>query len=1071
FHPDDIQGNLVLLQELLTKPGGNLSTRYRFKCKQGDYCWMEANVTNLLHEHTVRALVTNFRDVTHQQSIEHELQESEQKYRKLVERSPDGIAIHRDGKFLYVNDALVHMLKASSADVLIGTPIQNVVHPDYREIVSRRIQAALTQGIIAPVIEEEFICFDGSVLPVEVIGIPFTLQGKNTMQVVVRNISKRKQTEERLQKTQELLNSLVEHAATPICVTGVDGIVRLANTSWKRAFGIEEPAVVGKHLNKLLPPPFAEEILLSNNEVATTKSFLAYDRSVVTQTGRKFYHVLKFPLLNKRDEIESVGSISLDISELRKAEEESRKSENRWRAMFTTANEAILLLDKRYDVIACNELACRLYGYSEQELLTKNLWDLCTEETRQHCTTMMKSTIQQGGARWETINLKKDGTQFPAEVSSAPLFIEFDIQYLHIVRNLTERRRTESALRESEELYRSMVSASPDAIVIVDLNFMLTFASPKAFSVFGYSPDADIQGKSIYDFIPQSERQLVRQSLIGTLKKLYSGPGELKGRKADGTIIEIEANAEVIYNTKQEATGWVLILRDITERKRTQDELMKLRKAVEASEDIIFVTTMDGTITFINPAFTKLYGYQPEEVVGKVTPRILKSGKMDASDYRQFWAMLLSKQTVKQELINKTKDGRLRTLEVSVSPILDENHTILGFLALQRDITERKSLEQQFLRTQRLESLGMLAGGIAHDLNNIFSPIWMATEILRFRFKEPEHQQIIDTIAASAQRGGDIVKQILTFARGVGGKLGAVQIKHILRDVLEMMKETFPRQIEIKSDIAKNLWMIQADATQIHQVLLNLCVNARDAMPDGGTISLLAENIVVDEALAHGNIGAKPGNYIVVTVQDTGTGIPSSIIDKIFDPFFTTKEVGKGTGLGLSTAHSIIQNHKGFLTLNSEVGKGTSFKVYFPADESTFAEVQQQRSTLPQGSGEIILIVDDERSIREVTQQTLQMFNYSAVTSVDGTEALMLFSQMHEHIHLLLVDMMMPVMDGAATIRAVRKIKPDVKIIAVSGLLTDVPGGETLGGAVNAFLQKPYTAEVLLKTVYDILHS
>jgi CheY-like chemotaxis protein len=298
-----------------------------------------------------------------------------------------------------------------------------------------------------------------------------------------------------------------------------------------------------------------------------------------------------------------------------------------------------------------------------------------------------------------------------------------------------------------------------------------------------------------------------------------------------------------------------------------------------------------------------------------------------------------------------------------------------------------------------------------------------------------------------------------------------VQIKHVLRDLLDMMKETFPRQIEIKSDIAKDLKIIEADATQIHQVFMNLCVNARDAMPEGGTIFLGAENIVVDDALAHANIGAKPGNHVVVTVQDTGTGIPSSIIEKIFDPFFTTKEVGKGTGLGLSTAHSIIQNHKGFLTLESTVGKGTTFKIYFPAIDSSITEHQSIRSSLPNGNGEVILIVDDERPIREVTQQTLQMYNYSAVTSADGTEAVAIFKQMHTFVNLLIVDMMMPVMDGAATIRAVKKIRPDIKIIAASGLLTEVPGGESLGGTVNAFLQKPYTAEVLLKTVYEVLHS
>jgi CheY-like chemotaxis protein len=348
----------------------------------------------------------------------------------------------------------------------------------------------------------------------------------------------------------------------------------------------------------------------------------------------------------------------------------------------------------------------------------------------------------------------------------------------------------------------------------------------------------------------------------------------------------------------------------------------------------------------------------------------------------------------------------------------------------------------------------------------------MAVEVLQSKFSDEESKRILDTLATSAKRGSDLVKQILAFGRGVEGDRIIIQPKHILREVEKIAAETFPKSIQLKTMIPKDLWTILADPTQIHQVLLNICVNARDAMPNGGLLTVSAENFHIDEYYAKMNIEAREGAYVVVTVADTGTGIPRGIMDHIFDPFFTTKEIGKGTGLGLSTALGIVKTHGGFINVYSEEGRGTSFKVYLPAQMREQEVVKaKERPELPPGKGELILVVDDEISIREIAKLTLEANGYQVVTAGDGVEAVSICAQDSGDIKVILMDMMMPGMDGPATIRALQMMKTGAKIVATSGdarrdgtVMESIPG-------VQVFLQKPYAAEKLLTTLHDILNG
>jgi signal transduction histidine kinase len=411
--------------------------------------------------------------------------------------------------------------------------------------------------------------------------------------------------------------------------------------------------------------------------------------------------------------------------------------------------------------------------------------------------------------------------------------------------------------------------------------------------------------------------------------------------------------------------------------------------------------------------------------------------------------------------------GRLIRLGPAVKRALDDT----------KKRAELKEAEARLLRAQRLESIGALASGIAHDLNNILAPIMMSAPMLRWGLKPEEVEKTLVSIETSAQRGADLVKQLLLFGRGVEGNRTALQLKHLIRDIVRMVRETFPKAITSESKTAPDLWTLTGDATQIHQVLLNLCVNARDAMPAGGKLALSAENIQVDERYASLAPEAKPGPYVLIRVSDTGEGIPRAIMEKIFDPFFTTKEQGRGTGLGLSTVLGIVKGHDGFLDVRSEVGKGTTFSVYLPATPNVQAPTPDRvpSTTINKGDGELVLVVDDEPEILKITEQNLERNGYRALLAHDGVEALVLFTQRKDEINAILTDLEMPVMDGVALVRAIRKLDSNVQVIASSGIGGAQGLDEKMGRlnelGVERLLTKPYGADALLQALQDALRK
>ena len=498
------------------------------------------------------------------------------------------------------------------------------------------------------------------------------------------------------------------------------------------------------------------------------------------------------------------------------------------------------------------------------------------------------------------------------------------------------------------------------------------------------------------------------------------------------------------------------------------DEMFRLIS--ENVPDLITVIDFSRRHVYLNPSYKSIVS-NPETLLGNealdlVHPDdrekvkvVLREGLSSGVEQRIEFRMLSS-------------DGSIRFVEARGKATLDSAGDMKNAVIVGRDVTERRKLEDQYFRNQRIESLGTLAGGISHDLNNVLTPVILGVEALKRVQMEERGRAILNSIGSSLGRGRDIVKQVLTFARGVEGGMMLIQTRHIIKEAGSLIKETFPKSIAIVENVPKSLWLVNGDATRIDQLVMNLVVNARDAMPDGGILYVSAEDTMIDEQYAAMQPAAKPGPYVRITVQDTGVGMAKGVRDHIFEPFFTTKESGKGTGLGLSIVHTIVKNHSGFVSVESEPGKGTTFNVFLPAIETQDLERPEETDTkLLAGHGELLLVVDDEVSVCQITKQTLEAFGYRALTASDGTEAVALFAEKKNEVSLVLMDIAMPIMDGPRTMRAIRKLKPGVKIIASSGIVPEGQLNIEDIAAPNEYLSKPYTSDRLLRTIRSVLEA
>ncbi len=767
----------------------------------------------------------------------------------------------------------------------------------------------------------------------------------------------------------------------------------------------------------------------------------------------------------------------------KRAEEILQTNEQLLSLIYSNVSDVLFYLaveqDDRFRFISVNRAFLEATGLTENQIVGKLFQEVIPEPAQALVLGNYKEAVRTKKAiRWEEVSVYPAGKKY-GDVRVTPI-IDANGNCTHligVVHDITERKQTEENLRKLS----SAVEQTADSIFITNKNGIIEYVNPAFEERTGYTKEEAI-GQTPRIVKSGEHNEEFYQELWKTLLSGQTFRRVFINKRKNGELYYEEKTITPLKDEQGNISHFVSAGRDITDRKRAETQLREerdmLNAIMETSVAAVTVVDQDGKIIFANTRAEEILGLEKSSITAlaynapkwKITDF---DGKPFPEDQLPFRTVITSNAPVFDvEHAIEWPNRERRLLSINGAPLRDDAGNITRVVFTVDDITDKKKLEAQALRAQRMESIGTLAGGIAHDLNNILAPIMMSLEILQRKFTDEKSLKMLDTIYSSAKRGADLVKQVLSFARGAEGERAVVQIRHLISEVEKIIEETFPKSINVVTEVPKDLWLVSADSTQIHQVLMNLCVNARDAMPHGGKIEIEANNIVLDETYTRMHPDAKPGPYVTLNITDNGTGMPPAVIDRIFEPFFTTKEIGKGTGLGLSTVFAIAKSHNGFVNVYSEVGKGTTFSVYLPAVKSPDIEhVGEEQPIIPFGADELVLVVDDEGAIREITKATLESFGYKVITASDGTEALALYAQQKDEIAAVITDMMMPFMDGPATIRALQKMNPQVRILAVSGAADNGYTATSSGSGKVFFLRKPHTAEKLLTSLRQVLDA
>ncbi len=748
----------------------------------------------------------------------------------------------------------------------------------------------------------------------------------------------------------------------------------------------------------------------------------------------------------------------VDIDETKQLEARATRLATRLTTTFESITDALFTLDREWRFVYLNAEAERLLERRREELHGRVVWD----EFPAALSTQFDEAYHRAMREQVTVSIEEHYPPLDKwfEVHAYPSAEGLAVYF----RDVTEKRRTRNILRASEERFRLLANATNDLIWDCDLTSRTLWWSEGFLALTGASPTpADAAFTAWTERIHPEDRERV---VAHTRTAIESGASafvdEYRFQRADYTYADVQVRGSIIRTPDGVPLRLVGGITDLSERKRAEQKLRDQAMLLDRARDAILVRDLDHQIRYWNHGAERLYGARADEVIGETCEDLLyldKAGLLAATQ------STLATGEWTGELEQRTRDGRSITVLSRWSLLYDEARWPKAILSINTDVTELKRVEQQLLRAQRMESIGTLAGGIAHDLNNVLQPIMMSVELLGEAEADELRRECVDTITMCAQRGADMVRQLLSFGRGTDGERRQVSVPKIVSEIQNIIRDTFPKNVVLQVSIAPEVQVVSANATQLHQLLLNLCVNARDAMPDGGLLRIHVENVVVDDATARANVDARPGRFVRIELQDRGVGMPPEVLARIFDPFFTTKEVGKGTGLGLSTAHAIARSHGGFIQVRSEVGRGTRFSVYLPALETHApGAVAARRETTTLGHGRVVLVVDDEERIRALTRHTLEHAGFHVVLAANGAEAVSLFSRHRAAIAAVVMDLSMPVMDGLAACAAFHQLEPAVPIIGASGHPTG-PFSER----VQRFVQKPYTGAELLQALAEVV--
>ncbi len=1023
----------------------------------------------------VHSALEHRRDLEENARSHEELRAAERRYRALFTESRDGMFVvdAATGRVVDANAAMLAM-SGYRMEQLRGTAMLDLVSPASRAAAQTGWEATVRGGSVGAV-EVELIRPDGTLLPVEIRGSAYTeADGAARLFGVVRDISERRQRERELRASEQRHRALFEEAPDAIFVAdAVTGLFLDANRAGRELAGRDVEALRGMHQADLFPAEERDAVRTAFFQAAARTDHVPPQFRVLHRDGHLTPVEISSNLMADESGHPVLVGVFRDVTKRRAAEASALQSAERFRRVVEGAPEALFTYaDGKLTYL--NPAALRLFGAASAEvLLGQPVFDRVDPAYRATALERSRQTLEEHRPvpPLEEVFLRLDGTPFHVEVASGPFPHGDRPGALVFFRDIAERHAAELALHESEIRFRQVVEGGPEALFIsTDLHF--TYVNPAALNLFGAASAADLIGRSTLERISPDFHAIVRErarQLLGGLP--VTSPAELVYLRLDGTPFDVEVST-VPFATG-DGSSVLVFFRDVTESKRRTAELALLSTALTQAGEVAFITDTAGTIQYVNPAFERVTGYSAAEAIGR-NPRILKSGVQSSEVYRRMWETLAAGQAFTGTFVNRRKNGDHYVAEVIVSPVRDASGAVVRYVAMQRDTTHEHDLEEQLRQAQKMEAVGQLTGGIAHDFNNLLGVILANTSLLgaALRGQEPEVRSYLADIEQSAAAGSAMVKKLLAFGRRERLAAAPLDLGHALRDVERTLRRFLPETIAIRMDVPEQGPSAVADGGALEQMLLNLGTNARDAMPGGGTLTITLREVEIrehDALLFHE--ADQPGSYVCVGVTDTGTGMDAPTMARIFEPFFTTKPPGAGTGLGLAMVFGLMKQHGGFVRAYSELGHGTTVRLYFPAAAEAGAAPDRAEAParLLRGT-ETILVVEDQEMLRRATARALGKLGYQVLVAADGEEGLLMFGAHAEQISLIVSDRVMPDLGGVEMYQRLRGAGHRIRFLLMSGYAADV-GGITPVPKELSVLEKPWTVEALAWRIRELLDA
>lgn len=1004
-------------------------------------------------------------------ALTEKLKESEGRYKALTDTSLQGIVILQGLpiRIVYASRPVSEILGYSLEEILSASPeqIQNFMYGEDRSGFLSKYEGRLEGKVVPPRYEARVTRKDGELRWLEIFSSRIEYDGKPAVQAAFVDITERKRIEEALRESEGKYRRIFENVQDVFYQVDNRGNILDISPSIERYSEYTREELVGRPVTDVYANPSDREKLLA--AISNRGEVIDFELHLRAKSGRSVItSVNAHVLYSESGEPLGIEGSLRDMSERRKSEVALRASEERYRQLFYQSPVGIFYFDTDLRITDFNTQFEDILESTRERLLGLDLSKL----RDQRVLPAIRQSIAGLEAQYEG--------QYQATTSSAEVWVLMKTAPVYdekghvrggvgIVEDMTKRREVE---REIFMLAQALKSIR-DCVSITDLEDNILFVNDAFAKTYGYSP-SELLAKSVG--IVRSEnnpKEIMEQILPATLRGGWQG--EILNKRKDGSEFPVYLSSSVVRDPEGSPIALIGAATDITERKRAELRLReseeRYRSLVDSARDVIFTATPNGVITSLNPAFELSTGWQRSEWLRKTYNDLFHHD--DFAGSRENFLRALEGQPVPMlEIRIRTKGGDYIVGEFTITPQVQDGK-IIGLLGVARDVTERKRLEEQYRQSQKMESLGTLAGGIAHDFNNILAIILGHASLLSHSKHSPSKQiASTEAIIKATNRGAALVSQLLTFASKTDVVFESVSINDVVQEITKLIAETFPRTIVITTRLDSDLPTIVADPTQVHQMVLNLCINSRDAMPRGGTLSLVT-SLVGGEAVAGQFAAAGAAQYVVLQVSDTGAGMDEETKQRVFEPFFTTKEKGKGTGLGLATAYGIIESHGGFVDVESEVGVGTTFQIYLPAQTNVPEKQEKVGGTaqdVPRGS-ETILLVEDEEMLLDLVKNILISNGYSTITACDGVEAVELYMLHRRDISLVVADFGLPRLTGSEVYLKLKRINPQVKVILASGFLEPGFTADILKSGVREVIRKPYQPDELLRCIRRVLDT